>query len=116
MLQVANVPEEQFEVENKQPASVRQLAEVGKKAPELPPHRNEYLDWAHALSHAARCSRDSVMRSLRHGRVDDKPTPTSQGIDKNLAYGTGSAASRPRPSWRGRPLAFGSTGAAQRSM
>jgi hypothetical protein len=57
MLRVANVPEATFErmVEGKSPASVKQLADEGtrKRKAAQEPHREEYLDWCHAVRHLA---------------------------------------------------------------
>jgi hypothetical protein len=57
MLRVASVPEDTFEsmVERPRPASVKELADEGtrKRKVEPEPHRNEYLDWAHAVAHLA---------------------------------------------------------------
>jgi hypothetical protein len=57
MLRVANVPEATFErmVEGKSPASVKQLADEGtrKRKAVIEPHREEYLDWCHAVRHLA---------------------------------------------------------------
>jgi hypothetical protein len=54
MLRVANIPKDQFElaVEAANPPSIKQLAEKGKKATKKrkpDPHREEYLDWCHAI-------------------------------------------------------------------